>query len=49
MYMLRVVGFGPFPLPGERRRWARAEREARRLLKLAGEASVVQEHGEDTG
>jgi hypothetical protein len=32
---IKVVGMGPFPLPGEKKRWKRAEREARRLLDLA--------------
>lgn len=36
--LLRVVGFGPFPMPGEKRRWRRAEAHARRLLEIARQA-----------
>jgi hypothetical protein len=32
---VKVVGMGPFPLPGEKGRRKRAEEEARRLLDLA--------------
>lgn len=39
---LRVVGFGFIRLPGERKRWARAEAEARRLLDLAEAAAPTE-------
>lgn len=32
---LKVVGWGPFPLPGEKKRQARAYAKARRLMGLA--------------
>lgn len=35
----KVVGWGPFPMPGERARLRRAEAKARRMLALAEEAS----------
>lgn len=31
---LRVVGWGPFPLPGERARMARAEQKAEEMMDL---------------
>jgi hypothetical protein len=37
---VKVVGFGPFPLPGEKRRRRKAHDEARRLLALADEARL---------
>lgn len=34
---IKVVGSGPFPLPGEKKHWRRAEESARELLRLAEE------------
>lgn len=40
--LFRVVGWGPFPLPGERRRRRQALRAAEELVALAEEATVRQ-------
>jgi DNA-binding CsgD family transcriptional regulator len=37
--LFRVVGWGPFRLPGERRQWRKAEESARQHLALAEEAA----------
>jgi hypothetical protein len=34
---LRVVGWGPFRMPGESKRLMKSEEEARRLLKMVKE------------
>jgi methylthioribose-1-phosphate isomerase len=38
MSNLNIIGWGPFPLPGERKRHERAEAEARAHTKLVMEA-----------
>jgi hypothetical protein len=37
---IKVVGLGPFPLPGEKKRWRKALAEARELLRLAEEVQA---------
>jgi hypothetical protein len=43
---VKVVGMGPFPLPGEKKRRKRAEEDARRLLDLA---EAVQQRTTESG
>jgi hypothetical protein len=46
--MIKVVGMGPFPLPGEKKRWARAEAKARAQLAYArGQKPAVPDTGRD--
>ena len=40
---LKTVGWGPFPLPGERRRQEKSYQEARRLMALAEAADSRSE------
>lgn len=42
---IKVVGWGPFPLPGEKKRLKRATQQARRMLDLVDEA---EQRSEDT-
>ncbi len=40
MKTTKVVGWGPFPLPGEKKRLERAEKEARKMLGYAKDAEA---------
>lgn len=37
MIQLMVVGMGPFPWPGEKRRMRKAEEDARRMMEIVKE------------
>jgi hypothetical protein len=43
---LRIVGWGPFPLPGEKRRMQRAEEKADAIVKAIRD---LREHDEGRG
>ncbi len=43
MANIKSVGWGWFPLPGEKKRIAKAEKEARRIMQLVQEDSMTKE------